>query len=255
MTFNDWMRETIERFRTERLTKALFDSLAELYSGISRQVYYQYSRRRGYPMRIGGYSSRFKIESIEDIKRARCAFGESQIMKFVLDGLAEDSVFWDIGSYHGHYAIHAVNTGADVIAFEPNSENRCRFHYNAVLNNRQDAVDIRSYALSDSTAIKSFGGGKNSTKKIGGHGRKILTRRGDELNPKPDVIKIDVEGHELEVLDGLTETLSQVQRVVVEMHSEDDIKDVQDYLEDAGLNLHEFNVNSRSETYIGAKRD
>ena len=38
--------------------------------------------------------------------------------------------------------------------------------------------------------------------------------------PRPDLIKIDVEGHALEVLDGLGECLTQARGVLLETHTQ-----------------------------------
>jgi len=66
----------------------------------------------------------------------------------------------------------------------------------------------------------------------------VPVARGDSLDlPPPDVIKIDVEGAELAVLDGFGQLLQAARAVYVEVHDLDEREDVLQTLRDRGLEI------------------
>lgn len=256
MTAVDWAKQSVAAFKRKPPHQALKHTVSEFASGLDRRLRYVYARGRGtYPMRIGGYTSRFAVECSTDIERARTANRERAVVEFVLDGLEADSVFWDIGAYHGHYSVHAAQTGADVIAFEPARVNAMRIEWNRHVNGVD--VTIRGIALSTTSGTVSFDGDVPSEYGVdndGGGSKTVTAMRGDEVDePQPDVIKIDVEGHECAVLDGLCSTLQEAERVAVEVHDGVEPAAVASRLEAAGLSVRELQ-SSRSQTYLGGVR-
>ena len=253
MTAVDWGRETLTRMREQPARSALAESVAELRRGIERRALYYRARTRGTaPMQIGGYESKFVVRNPTDIERARTANRETAVMEFVLDGLDETSVFWDVGAYHGHYTVHASQTGADVIAYEPVFENRRQISKHVQRNDPPGEIEIRPVALSDAEDVVTIGGPAPSEAQLGQPGIEVHTMRGEWLEPKPDVIKIDVEGHEAAVLAGLRRELPHVERVAVEVHGDNE-RAVRDQLRLAGFDVREIDT-PRSETYLGGVR-
>jgi hypothetical protein len=55
--------------------------------------------------------------------------------------------------------------------------------------------------------------------------------KGDDILPRPDVVKIDVEGHEFSVLMGMTQALQNVRCVLIELHKNDDLGEIEDLLQ------------------------
>ena len=147
----------------------------------------------------------------------------------VISSLSEDSVFIDVGAHIGKYTLLAARKGAIVIAIEPHPLNfyylRKTVHKNmldkkvicvnaAVYNSRQK---LRLYLSrsSDSHSILSKPWMRESIEVLGlplDDIVKCLKLR------RIDLIKIDVEGAELQVLEGSIETLHKHKpRLIVEV--------------------------------------
>ena len=136
------------------------------------------------------------------------------------------NILWDIGAYHGMYALRVAKDGKTVYAFEPNPDAYKILNQNLKLN--------RLAAHTMNMAISSFEG----TMKLTGTGpfgtanyysfaersfkapcQSIDNLIMKEKMPPPDFIKIDVEQHEVEVLKGAVFTLiNHAPRLLVECH-------------------------------------
>jgi FkbM family methyltransferase len=131
-------------------------------------------------------------------------------------------VLWDIGANFGLHCLTAKRClpGSRVIAFEPSIAMLARLWRNRALNELD--IDIFPLALSDRQGFQMLYHGP-----AGNPGMSTLSQppigacfgtslvavvRGDDLVaqgivPAPTVIKVDVEGYELHVLQGLANTL------------------------------------------------
>jgi len=165
---------------------------------------------------VGGYKTRFGVESKEEFIRMKSLMGERPVLEDVLKELDEQSVFYDIGANVGLYACFAaqkIRDGDSVIAFEPHPINLSRLRANIELN-RQN-TQTSDCALTDASGTNMMkiandraGEGKHSLSPKGGD-LEVRTERLDSVigtsYPKPDVMKIDVEGGELEVIRGMSD--------------------------------------------------
>ncbi|WP_121744905.1 FkbM family methyltransferase [Natronorubrum halophilum] len=194
-------------------------------------------------LHIGNVSVDFRTQSQKERWRARSAMGEADIFEFLERHLEDDDVFWDVGAAVGTYSVFAATLVDRVVAFEPEPLNLSRIRENTALNGLNNVQAMR-YALSSSP-----GSARLERKDGVGHGGHTLSPegsfevdviRGDTIDPAPDVIKIDVEGHEAHVLDGLGDHLDTVRTVIVEVHEDALLKDVLEPLERAGLEVEEF---------------
>jgi FkbM family methyltransferase len=168
-----------------------------------------------------------KIESNECLWRAT-GNGETGILRDFerVVRTRHDCTVWDIGSNIGTYALVAGYSGADVVAFEPGDTAFTRLCRNISLNGLRDRVIAERTALSneETRKILSDEPGHTGGRTISDHGESngdvVTTARGDTFTEygSPDVIKIDVEGHEIEVLQGLENTLPDVDTVFIEIH-------------------------------------
>lgn len=139
----------------------------------------------------------------------------------ILDEVSEDDVFYDIGANTGLYSCFVANKcdRCQVVEFEPYPPNITELKENAELNNPK-RISIFEIALSDTSGTMSFSTPEEPTP---GHGtgaitdsptsESVRTMRGDELisndeAPPPNIVKIDVEGAEPLVSDGLRKALS-----------------------------------------------
>lgn len=156
-------------------------------------------------------------------------YEDPEMMKLFLAWLKTDSIYYDIGTNVGFYALTAnrIITTGKIYAFEPMPAVREIFVKHISLNSRfiiNNNIILSPIAVSDeekqvefsndivhrdgNTYIKAsyvFSGTKN---KITVQCRSVdgLIKQGYD---KPDIIKIDVEGAEYDVLQGAKDTLQQ----------------------------------------------
>ena len=143
--------------------------------------------------------------------------------------------FLDVGAHIGKYAIRAAvmvgDTGA-VIAVEPDKRNFELLVKNIALNDLRNCIPLRIAAYSSNGEITLFRGpscAEHSINEDFGRGSyKVRARALDDVLTevgiaRVDLIKIDVEGAELEVLKGLEETLREESpRVIMEVLKRDE---------------------------------
>lgn len=162
---------------------------------------------------------------------------ERDVLETLVDVTRPSDVVWDVGACLGIHSFILANHLQDgqVIGFEPMPTNRSVYIDNKSVN-QLDNVWVEKRALSDETGEAEFAIRESIH---AGHGRHSLdtgdydklhtitveTARADDLVasgdlPVPNVVKIDVEGAEPLVLEGMAETLSRdaCQHVVLETH-------------------------------------
>ena len=129
----------------------------------------------------------------------------------------KDDVVIDIGANVGDSALWWwVNFGSKVIAFEPLKKTFNILSENVELN-RAD-IEVHNVALGNGSPI--YGDSEGTMFSINGE-RSLETVRLDDLNlKKVDIVKIDVEGFELDVIHGAFNTLSKFKpKIIIETHS------------------------------------
>ena len=158
----------------------------------------------------------------------------------------------DIGAQYGDYAILCSKIyKAKVYTFEPLPQNFNEVLQNIKLNGlKKDSIKAFNVALGNAnkTAMLSYSGemANNSNK-----GEKIKTtfRTLDSYKLKADLLKIDVEGFELDVLDGAIKTIKKYHpKIIIETHSRALEKQTKEFLSKLNYKLkHEgrsvYNVN------------
>jgi FkbM family methyltransferase len=133
---------------------------------------------------------------------------EPRTTNYIKKHLIKGHTFVDVGANVGYFSVLASELGAKVLAFEPSKENRELLEQNT----KDLGVKIYSQALSDKTEEGFLYTNKTpgQCSLIGsGDGEKVETVRYDDLKlPIPDFIKIDVEGAEKSVLEGMQSVLN-----------------------------------------------
>lgn len=139
-------------------------------------------------------------------------------------------VVYDIGAFHGLLTIFYARNARVVVAWEPNSRNRRRLMENVKLNLFSNVM-VRPYGLSSKAARAEMsfdplmpGMATVDSGVASGSEHETIELRtldGEQGLEPPDLIKIDVEGFELEVLKGAAKTLERGPDLFLEMHGAD----------------------------------
>jgi FkbM family methyltransferase len=141
-------------------------------------------------------------------------------------------VIYDVGAYHGILTLFFASRGGQVIAYEPNDVNHARLIQNVRLNNLTN-VQVRKLGLGAQPGSGALhyspamaGGGTLDPNAIGDVSQTIQITTLDQdiaasALPAPDLIKIDIEGWELEALRGARATIdAHHPALFLEMHGE-----------------------------------
>lgn len=208
-----------------------------------------------YTLSINNYDSSFSAPTIKVAKRNRQRFeSEKEILKSILDDLNSDSVFYDIGANTGLYSIFAAHICERVVAFEPYPPNVTLFNRDINRNDFKN-VSLFEVALSnqegeigfDQPGSSDIGYGSSSINTI--HSTNTVTVPTTTVDalvsqgeaPVPNIVKIDVEGAEGLVVQGMKETLksNECQVVYCEIHESES---------EARPSIHEFNSSAKELT-------
>lgn len=179
---------------------------------------------------------RFATTGSSSKKRVRTLFSKEPITLAWIDTFEQGATLYDIGANVGMYTIYAaMMRGAKVHAFEPEALNYAEINKNIFLNDLHGQVLAYCLALSDvdkvdKLLLSDFGLGisyhdfeenswtedkefapdwkvsKDNRRQQGCIGRRIDSLIADGL-PAPDHIKIDVDGLEHRVIEGMLDAL------------------------------------------------
>jgi FkbM family methyltransferase len=206
--------------------------------GTLRAIYrYCFAPGRGrLSLTVGGRQVRFYVYSRAAVMALDSLGGERQMLEYLMGKLNPGDCFYDIGAATGLYAVFlgkVVGEKGKGVCFEPELDPYERLRENLKLNK---LAHVRPFpvALGDreQTATLMIGNVAGAGRIISDvessvpqHMQQIQVVQGDRFIeshglPFPRAIKIDVEGKEYAVLQGLTHTLSEptCQIVCCEIH-------------------------------------
>jgi FkbM family methyltransferase len=203
------------------------------------------------PTSIAGISAKYRVESHLELWQVRDLNGESKFVESILNEIDSEDVIWDIGANAGLYSVLFGKCAKIVHAFEPEPINADRLQENAHLNDVWENIFIHNIALSNesgttnmviSEADKPIRPSSRLEEYISQDSNEqveqVEVKKGDNIDvDSPDILKIDVEGHELKVLKGLKQRLSGCRLVFIEIHTGlgVELEDVKAVLKSAGL--------------------
>ena len=185
-----------------------------------------------------GIIAKFKTSSKFDYYKIKIGSQfENIFFKKLFDRLQEGMVIYDIGGSVGMYTIpfaKKIGKTGKVFVFEPTSKGVESIKQNLIINNIDNVV-VYPYAISDSTSEinfyirpdkethslfeKTVAPSKTGEQKT----IKVKTFSIDDLIEKnlslvPNFIKIDTEGAEIKVLDGIKKIYDNLHLILVEIH-------------------------------------
>lgn len=218
-------RRTLEERLVERARALLPDRIREAMRGLYRRALH---RRGGYLVchLPGGESIRVRPE------HRHICWNPDEYAAFRADVRAGDLVF-DVGANLGAYTLlfgQWVGAGGRVYAFEPAPDARHGLERHVAINALSERVIVRPEAMSGAEGTAQFmadgaSGANRLTSTSRREGCPVRTTTIDavcaSLGRRPAVIKIDVEGAELDVLKGARQTIAAAGkelRLYVEMH-------------------------------------
>jgi FkbM family methyltransferase len=155
--------------------------------------------------------------------------GERRVDAAVHELVRPGDCVWDVGAHSGTYTrqfLETVGSTGQVVAFEPipksaaglrelGSEPQLIVFEGALADTDGETSFVLSGPTFDTSGTSHIGDASSD-------GIAVRVARGDSLlregMRQPDVVKIDVEGYEGDVLDGMPETLKNTRGVVVEVH-------------------------------------
>lgn len=164
---------------------------------------------------------------------------------FRLLNMTHGTVFVDVGSSVGAYPLHFASHFRRVIALEPSREAFSVLNENIALNGIENVRTENRSAWNRSGTVRLY------------HARHMVNWsstfespdfdvveavRLDELlsnENKIDIVKVDVEGSELEVVQGGLEVLKRTDRLIIEVRRETDVR-ISDLLSELGFHRVEL---------------
>ena len=190
----------------------------------------------------------------------------------------EKSIFFDIGANIGIYSLFAAKLDHTTRSFEPESHNFCALNININDNNFEKKIIAYPISLDQKMAISKlytckfrFGGsGHSFDRAINSQEKSFQTTHTqgsisitldkfiEEKKIYPDYVKIDVDGNELKVINGMKKLLAlkKTKSILIELdRSYDEHNEVVSLLETIGYKLayhkkvkqgasnHIFNIN------------
>lgn len=199
--------------------------------------------------------------SLEHAIRTHSCKREPETVQWIEGFLHHGDVMFDIGANVGAYSLVAAkfsNGNARIYSFEPSFPSFAALCRNIALNRCADSIFPLNLALSDETAVGVFNysdlsagsslHGYQTTRTVKGLFTPVLKQfvlsyQIDDLLrllsiPVPNLIKIDVDGVELSILHGASETLKdkRVRTVLVEIEKESEHRDeIHEFLSEHGF--------------------
>ncbi len=177
--------------------------------------------KRFYIKKVRGLTYMLDMRNRVDRQVDAFSIYEKPQIDFLFAQLRENkcSCFIDIGSHWGYYSLlfakEACFDQAEIYAFEPDKINRYQLYGNLFLNKLQDRIVVYDYAISkEEGELRFHRYDENNRGKscISDDGEIVVkTTRLDthiKMKDKSIGIKIDVERHELDVIAGMTDLLS-----------------------------------------------
>ncbi len=197
---------------------------------------------------------------------------EEEALKIILKSVKENGIFADVGANIGYFTCLAGAKAKQVFAFELGDEN-CRILRENIGLNKLENVVVEHCAVSDFTGTLY-----HTDSAVGNAVLKIIENNDlnnpdiipiqslslDEyfaaINVVPTIVKIDVEGAEMKVLNGMKRLLKDNLILLIEVHPKDLLQfgsseqEVKQLLTDSGYSWNIVNNGDKKNNLLFAQR-
>jgi FkbM family methyltransferase len=216
------------RLRTALRDRGLYDPLYRAYARLLAAIY----PADTIEIDVGGASAELVVDAApsEIVSVTHTLRKERPVLEQFVDDIEEGSVVWDVGANVGVYAALAAAAGADrVLAIEPVPATVQRLEatlsrvsaetlaLEAALGAEQETAELilerDELATQTATLDEDLVDGRATVEVDVVDGDRLL----GHVKP-PDILKLDVEGAELEALAGLEAVLEDIDAALVETH-------------------------------------
>jgi len=190
-----------------------------------------------------GRMLRFVYLDAEDANRV-IGFGSKEPLTLrLLDLLGPGDVFLDVGASIGIYSIPAaakVGATGRVIAVEADPRKATKLAHNVEINHFQGRINVERVVAGE---VSSADSGERTLDSV------LVSKQ----YPDPTVIKIDVDGPELQVLRGLQSTIRTSSRLrLLQVEFSDSNVELIEYLRGLGFKLVDFETYRNPKLFMGA---
>ena len=207
--------------------------------------------------------SLLNISSITKFRSDSFFLKEPETLNYI-NSFGNNDIFWDIGANVGLYSLFAAKIkNCKVYSFEPSVFNLEILARNINQNKLQKKIKIIPLSLGDKniegffhipldsygSALSSF---KNKKDKKDIFSYQTISLNADflinnKIIEKPNYIKLDVDGNEMEILKGMKKNISKVKSVILEMDygNPSKIKMIQNYFK-----MNNFSLKSKDQSQM-----
>ena len=184
---------------------------------------------------------------------------EPETFEWIRQSIKENDVLWDIGANIGVFSLYAaLEKKNTVLSIEPSAESYATLNANIRLNGLDQYIQALCFAGSKETSLlnlfmkdtssgashNSIGSNTNQFGEFEVNGfQSVIAIKLDDLFEiegvlSPDHIKLDVDGRELEILEGAKLTLPRIQSILIEVEGknlEENLNQIETITAEAGL--------------------
>jgi FkbM family methyltransferase len=197
---------------------------------LKHQIQYRSAQLRGihsYPVTVNGvsidlyFAAPYHHARAQDFSEGN--WEELKLLPIWIDESKKASLISDVGGYNGIYGLFAAkaNPHAKVLIFEPDPINVAHIRRNAEKN--KVTCTVIEAAVSDKEGRARFSGEGATGGRIIGWGKLEVPTVLLVSYGSPELLKIDIEGHEPEALRGAD--LSKTRTMFIEMNNDKPIAD------------------------------
>jgi FkbM family methyltransferase len=180
---------------------------------------------------------------------------EPRDMLFCAHLLRPGDLFFDVGANVGSYSVIAAKVcGARAVAFEPASETIEQLLDNLRLNGIEELVRVEQCAISNHEGTVRFTSGEDALNRVSESGTEVRCRTLDSFaDEAPLFVKVDVEGHEREVVEGAEKLFSSSMTRAVTLETPIEYRNAAfvDAMRNFGFDAYDYDPSSRELTRTG----